>query len=392
MLVAHICQDFSLLSETFVYDTVVELERQRCNCHVLTNHRVNETDRPFEKVHLSIPAMAWHPARVASKLKTLATFQGREAYLVKLQRREMSRLLWKLQPDVIHAHFGPTGVLVKPVADQLGIPLIVTFYGYDISRTVVLEKLESEYQQLFSSSALLIGVSDHVRKRIIYAGADSRKVRRIRLGVDPHKFIYSAPASRFDGREVRLLHVGRLIAKKSPLELLDAFFYARQLLVDKIDLKLTIVGDGTLMPDVRQRVGAHGLEQHVELLGEIKHEEVRELYRQTHIYAQHSVTAPSGDQEGQPVSLIEAAASGLPIVSTYHSGIPDLVMDGETGYLVEEHDVNAMGERIAYLACHPELWTQFGLAGRARVKKEFSLETETGKLIDSMREVVDARR
>ena len=96
---------------------------------------------------------------------------------------------------------------------------------------------------------------------------------------------------------------------------------------------------------------------------------------------QHSVTDANGDQEGQPVSLVEAAATGLPIVSTRHSGIPDVVLDGRSGFVVDEHDVAAMGDRIARLALDLALRVEMGAAGQEHITREFSLERETERLI-----------
>jgi colanic acid/amylovoran biosynthesis glycosyltransferase len=132
---------------------------------------------------------------------------------------------------------------------------------------------------------------------------------------------------------------------------------------------------------VQQRVSELGLEGRIQLLGTLPHEKIVDLLASAHIYTQHSITAPNGDQEGQPVSLVEASAMGLPIISTVHSGIPEVVLDGETGYLVAEHDVKAMGNRIAEVARDPSLWTRLGEAGRSHIERNFSLERETAKAI-----------
>jgi colanic acid/amylovoran biosynthesis glycosyltransferase len=118
----------------------------------------------------------------------------------------------------------------------------------------------------------------------------------------------------------------------------------------------------------------------VDVLGAVPHERVVELMREADIYTQHSVTAADGNQEGLPIGLIEATATGLPVVSTWHSGIPDLVMHDETGLLVEERNVEAMGRCIAELAADPERRRAMGRAGRRRVEEHFDLSKQMRKL------------
>src|SRR5690606_5060383 len=157
---------------------------------------------------------------------------------------------------------------------------------------------------------------------------------------------YRDPASEYSGRQLRCLHVGRLTHKKSPVRLIQAFAIARNKLLPDIDLHLSIAGDGPLRLEVEQAVSHKNLTGIVKLLGAIKHKEVLERLRQSHIYTQYCETAPDGDQEGQGITFAEASASGLPIITTRHNGIPDVVLDGKTGYLVEEGDVEGMAERI----------------------------------------------
>ena len=107
-------------------------------------------------------------------------------------------------------------------------------------------------------------------------------------------------------------------------------------------------------------------------MGECNQSEVLELYLQAHIFILPSITSESGDQEGIPVVLMEAQAMGMPVISTLHSGIPEGVLDGQSGYLVPEKDVSALSERIGYLISHHRIWTKMGRKGRAFVEKEFN--------------------
>ena len=371
--VAHVMRSFSPLSESFIYDHVVEMQRQEVECHVLSINRENIEARPFPDVTvIEIPSRA-SPTRIFYKAVGYAARREKDAYLWPLYRASLRTALLRIAPNAIHAHFGPEGAIVAPVARQLGIPLLVTFYGYDASILPRSERWRRRYLKLFRTADRFIGVSRHVCERLIELGADPAKVELVHLGVHADTFCYSDPAERFDGKIVRCIHVGRLTPKKSPLHLVEAFALAAAAVQPEIDLKLTIIGDGELRDAVHARIAALGIESRVEMLGALPHEQIRTHLARAHIYTQHSLTAENGDQEGLPVSIIEASASGLPVVSTFHSGIPEAILDGETGFLVEEGDVPAMADRIATLCQCRDLWSRFGAAGRAHVQANLSL-------------------
>ena len=173
---------------------------------------------------------------------------------------------------------------------------------------------------------------------------------------------------------MKFLFVGRLIKKKGPRELVMAFARLRQL-APEIDAELSLCGAGSLESELRRDIERLGLQQTVQLRGAVPNAQVREAMMQAHIMVQHSVETDSGDMEGLPVSLTEAAASGLPIIATRHSGIPEIVQDGVNGFLVEEHDVEAMAARMIELARMPESWSALGRAGRALVEDKFGSDS-----------------
>lgn len=385
MRVAHYAFSFSVLTETFIYDIVLEMERQGVECHVLTEERLNEDERPFDSVLTVAPRGPVLAGKAHRRLfRHSRMYRNSWPQLWLKYRSKLVASLQDLQPDIIHAHFGAAGAAIAPIARSLGIPLVVSFYGYDVSQTSTVRAHAGAYRDLFQFAALLIGISDYVCERVIQLGAAPVKVARVRLGTDLQQFNYSDPQSHFDGKNVHCLHVGRLVPKKSPIELIESFNVARRLIADGPRLALTIVGDGPLMPAVQATVDLSRLRDCINVLGAQSHERVRELFLSSHIYTQHSVTADDGDEEGQGVSLVEAAATGLPVVSTLHDGIPEVVIDGETGYLVPEHDIEGMGRCIAMLAKQPQLWTALGRSGRNRVQEHFSLQREVSKLIDLM--------
>lgn len=384
MRVLHFRQAFSVLTETFIHDTVVEMDRQGVECDVLTLWRPDTPDRPFNRVRIVPLPRRLDPRRVIQKIAAVWLRRDRETFAWPMIRRGIARRLDELRPDVIHAHFGPDAALIAPVAAARGIPLVATFYGYDFSVQEVLERHAADYRRLFEQAAMLIGVSRHACDRLIDLGADADRVELVRLGVRLDDLLDEASPveRRAAGGAVRCLHVGRLVPKKSPVELVEAFAEALRIVGGRVELLLTIVGDGPLREETARRAAELGVSSQVELTGALPRAEGLRRMAGADIQVQHSVTDARGDQEGQPVSLAEAAAIGLPIVSTRHSGIPGVVLDGRTGFLVDEHDVAAMGERIARLALDPALRAEMGAASRAHVAREFSLERETSRLIE----------
>jgi colanic acid/amylovoran biosynthesis glycosyltransferase len=218
-------------------------------------------------------------------------------------------------------------------------------------------------------------------------GGDVKKIEKWHLGIDLSQFKYQPPDQSFDGTTVHCLHVGRLVEKKAPVHLVRAINYAKNDLSKKYNLQLKIAGDGPLREDTKREIRDLDLGNSVHLLGAVSHEDVYDLLRKANIYTQHCKTASDGDQEGQGVSFVEASASGLPIVSTRHNGLPDVVLHGETGILVEEGDSKGMGEQIAYLARRPSKWNELGAAGREHVKNNFNLKDQAEKMIHKYKKI-----
>jgi glycosyltransferase involved in cell wall biosynthesis len=382
--VLHFCESFSPLSETFVYDYITELERQGVDNHVVTLERENPADRPFPKVTEIGRAGRWHPHRLWHR--ALASFGIGEIETAgwPVMRSRLAKVVREVKPDVIHSHFGHAGVWIAPVADAADVPLVVSFYGFDVSILAQRDLWKKKYPKAFEVASLLIGISNHICSRVEALGGAPRKIECSHLGVNLEGFEYQPADQSYDGRTVTCLHVGRLVEKKAPIELAQSFEYACRRSDPDVGLELKIAGGGPLRSELEQEIEDLHIGDKVSLLGAVPHEKVSELMTEANIYTQHCKTASNGDQEGQGVSFVEASASGLPIVSTHHNGIPDVVLDGKTGYLVEEKDTKAMGEVIASLAETPNDWVSLGRAGRAHVEKNFDLKRQVKSLVEKL--------
>lgn len=282
---------------------------------------------------------------------------------------------------VLHAHFGVEGVYVTPTAKALGVPLVTTLHGFDVTITkkqLIASKKPSWINyvtwrtSLFEAGASFVCVSEYIRRRAIEWGYPAERTVVLPIGVDTD-VIKPVP---FVGTP-RIVHVARLVEVKGTADLLRAFAAVRRALPSA---ELVIVGDGPL----RTRLGALatelGVAGAVRFLGALPHAEVLAEVGAAQVLCLPSATAASGAQEGLGMVLLEAAASGRPVVGTDHGGIPEAVVDGVNGYLVPERDPAALAERLLAVLTDPGLGERLGAAGRALVEGRYDLRTQTAKL------------
>jgi glycosyltransferase involved in cell wall biosynthesis len=311
--------------------------------------------------------LSW-PSRVAYKIWRIVT--GSE---LDSSTRGYLKILRHYQPCAVLAEYGPMGGQVLAACRIAHIPLIVHFHGYDASMTETLAENSRTYPRLFQQAAAIVAVSTAMKQQLISLGAPPEKVHRNYYGVDCVQFIGGQPASA----PVCFIAVGRFTPKKRPDLTLRAFAAVRRAYPNAV---LTMIGDGPLLASCRLLALELGIEDGVMFMGAQSPAVVRAEMRRARCFVQHSVEAPSGDSEGTPVSIIEAGATGLPVVSTRHAGIPDVVVDGQTGFLVAEHDVEGMAQHMLRVARDPELAGRLGRAARLRVEAHFSIEGSIAEL------------
>lgn len=255
-----------------------------------------------------------------------------------------------------------------------GIQLFAHAHGYDVSERLRDTVCRDAYLS-YRDTGGIITMSAYSRATLIELGLPATKVHCIPYGVDvPDLF-----TPRTLSPTLRLLAVGRMVSKKAPLLLLDAFRRAALLVSG---LRLDYVGDGPLLGAAQQYVAVHQLAHSVALHGGLPNARVGELMNTVDVFVQHSMTdVETGNQEGLPVAILEAMAAGLPVVSTRHAGIPEAVDDTRTGFLVNEGDTVAMAEAIIALAQRPALRTSMGMAGWERARQQFTWTRERAELL-----------
>ncbi|MCS4156036.1 colanic acid/amylovoran biosynthesis glycosyltransferase [Salinibacter ruber] len=373
MRVLHYRYTFSRLSETFIYAYITELERQGVDNHVMTLNRRNEEQRPFSKVQ-SVDEDRWHPRRIWYRMCLLGRKNASHRSTQMLMDKRMRDSIQEVDPDVIHAHFGPEATRMAPHADHLGIPLIATFYGYDVSELPEEGDWREKYEELWPRADAVTVLSEQMEEAVRDLGCPADKLNVVHLSRDLDDFPYEPPNRRVQ----TLLFVGRLVEKKAPLDAVRAVELANR---RDADLNLEIAGSGDLREELEAYVQEHGLSEHVTVLGEVPSSVVSQRMRDADAFILPSKTAPSGNKEGTPTVLVEAQASGLPCVSTRHAGIPEMLPEANHDLLAGEGDVEALAEILQDLSSRTvDELVDVADRGRRKVEDEFDLSREAGKL------------
>ncbi|WP_413160847.1 glycosyltransferase [Capilliphycus salinus ALCB114379] len=281
--------------------------------------------------------------------------------------------------DIIHCQFGTQsyrGMSFRTI-NAPNAQLVTTFRGDDISRFVQ-EKGEKVYHKLFKTGNLFLANCEFFKRRVVELGCDENQVFVHRSGLDCRRFPFAPRSFPSDGK-IRIVTTGRLVEKKGIEYSIRAV--AKQALVNP-NLEYNIIGDGILKESLQQLIRELNASQFIHLLGWKDEDEIVEILNQSHIFIAPSVTASDGNQDAPVNVLKEAMAMGLPVISTYHGGIPELVEDGVTGFLVPERDAESLAEKLGILVKNPQLWPEMGKAGRAYVEEHYDLNKLNDTLVE----------
>jgi glycosyltransferase involved in cell wall biosynthesis len=289
------------------------------------------------------------------------------------QTKLLKRWFRKLHTEVVLAQYGPTGVRVMDACLQERIPFVVHFHGFDASHYQTLSENAIGYRRMFQECAAVVAVSRAMQTKLISLGAPPDKVHYCPYGVDLQRLQRAAPG---EAAPV-FLAVGRFVEKKSPDRLIRAFAEVHKVHPES---RLRMIGEGPLLQSCRQLAANLHIQNAIEFLGVQSQDVVLREMANARCFVQHSVVSLNGDREGTPLAILEASGSGLPVVSTHHAGIPDVVLNGQTGFLVEERDVPAMADRMLKLVEDPQWAARLGDAARARIIANYSIERQLNQL------------
>ena len=279
--------------------------------------------------------------------------------------------------QVLHAHFGDTGCEALELKRTLGIPLVTSFYGVDASKIARSERWRRAYRRMFGAAERILALGNNMAGRLRVLGCPPEKIAIVHLGVDTDDIAFSPPRAPDKGEPTRLLYCGRLVEKKGGLDLLTAF---RHLAPRWGNLHLRIVGDGPLRRRLEARTHRWQLQDRVTFRGSVAHEQVLEEMQRAHLFCLPSRTSSDGDMEGTPSVLMEAQASGLPVVSTRHADIPEVVLDGLSGYLVPERAPEELARILDFVLQNPERWEALAAQGRSHVEEHYNIHVQAARL------------
>jgi colanic acid/amylovoran biosynthesis glycosyltransferase len=405
--VAFIVNHFPLLSETFILNQITGLiERgHHVDIYTCTSGDLNKIHPDVEKYCLlkrtyylsEIPQnYLWRSLKaigLLSKnftkepgkiLRSLNIFQyGKLAASLRLFYAAIAGAN-KGAYDIIHCQFGTLsfwGMLFRTI-NAPKAKLVVSFRGYDISQFIQ-ERGESVYSRTFTEADLFLPNCDFFKRRLLKLGCDEKKICIHYSGIDCDRFQYT-PRQLHSNEKICIATTGRLVEKKG----IEYSIRAVEKLVKSYpNLEYKIIGCGSLKTELEQLIQELNLSNIVHLLGKKNQQEIIEILQKSHIFIAPSVTAQDGNQDAPINVLKEAMAIGLPVISTYHGGIPELVENGISGFLVPERNVEAIADKLQYLIAHPDIWNTIGAAACQRVEKYFNMQKLNDELVEIYQKV-----
>ncbi len=293
------------------------------------------------------------------------------------------RLLGGLRPSLIHAHFGTDGVYALPLARRLGIPLVTTFHGFDATLSTAALLTSPAWanfvlfrRRLAVQGELFLCVSSFIRDRVLAMGFPPARTRLHYTGIDVRAVQVREPREETP----TILHVGRLVEMKGTRILIEAFARLAQ---SHPGVRLEIVGDGPLRRSLQALAASTGAGERIAFLGALRHARVLDQVRRAAMLVLPSVLTATGRVEGLGMVLLEAAATGVPVVASQIGGIPEGMIGGHTGLLVPPRDAHALASAIGRLLDDPAARLAMGKAGRAFVQARFD-SARQGALLEGL--------
>lgn len=362
-VVAHINNEFFAESETFIYHYISNLKRFQPICLAWSVKNLNEFKFPLNDLYyLSFKrfTLKW------LIFGGIRKFTGFDLFAENILRKREVKL--------IHTHFGTNGFYSLKLKKKLKIPMITTFYGYDLSVYDLMDKKKNEYRTLFNECNLFLVEGDFMKKKLINLGCneDKIKIQRIAIPINRIKFRKRKPKKKSE--KVRLIFAGRFVEKKGLIYSLKAV----EELYKKTKLfEFFIIGDGPQKKEITEFIEDKKMKDYVRLLGFLPYSEYLREMENSDIFIHPSITASNGDSEGgAPTTILEAQAMGMPVISTNHCDIPNIVVPGKSALLSEEKDWECLAENILYLIKNQEVWENMGVTGRNFVENYHDIDKE----------------
>jgi glycosyltransferase involved in cell wall biosynthesis len=338
---------------------------------VITKHRQNADRFPFDDIELLVT-----PRRHALRRGYLKYIARKPALIYRGEYDATRRILIRRDPDLIHVYFGNTGVHLLPLLTKWDRAWVVSFHGMDVQRRPKEKGYDRKLAELLQLAPLVLVRSQSLAKRLQDLGCNPDKIRLNRTGIPLQNFPWIERSVPVDG-QWQLVQACRLVEKKGLLTTLGAF---RRFIADYPKARLVIAGEGPMKDTLVRRINELSLGNQVALTGFLNQEDLRRVYAESHVFVHPSELAADSNQEGIPNSMLEAMASGLPVVATRHGGIPEAVQEGIDGFLVPERAELPLYEALLKLVNQPDLWQQMGRQASRSVAQNFEQKQQITKL------------
>lgn len=347
---------------------------------VMTKKKQNTDRFPFDDIEV-IPAPRRNPFRHG----WLKFVERQPPIVYRGEYQLLANLLERRGADLMHIYFGHTGVHLLPFIQCWGKPCIVSFHGADVMLKAESPDYAAKLRKVFQFVPLILARSRSLEQRLIRLGCPAEKIRINRTGIPLAQFPVVRREVPVDG-QWRFLQACRLIPKKGLTTCLRAFALFHR---ENPRAELLIAGKGPLQPVLEALAVQLGVSDHVHFTGFLSQRDLLELYHTCHVFLHPSEMPADENQEGIPNSILEAMATGMPVLATRHGGIPEAVEDGRCGALVEERDYQALAVEMKEITRAPYSFVEMGLLASESVGTNFEQSAHVAQLEAHYREAVE---
>ena len=378
LVVASYCTTFLKSEMLHIYRQVTAL--RDVSTFVMTK-KLQNTDRfPFDDIEL-IPNPGFNPFRHG----WLKFVERRPPIVYRGEYQLLANLLERRGADLMHIYFGHTGVHLLPFIECWNKPCIVSFHGADVMLKADSPDYAAKLRKVFESVPLVLARSRSLERRLIRLGCPSEKIRINRTGIPLEQFPTRRREAPKQGRW-KFLQACRLIPKKGLTTCLRAFALFRQ---QHPNAELFIAGKGPLQPTLEALAAQLHVSEHVHFTGFLSQGDLLDLYHKCHVFLHPSEMPADENQEGIPNSILEAMATGLPVLATRHGGIPEAVEDGRCGALVEERDYRALAAEMKKITRTQHTFGEMGVLASESVAAHFEQRFHIAQMEGHYREAVE---
>ena len=360
MIVASYCSTFLKPEMLHVYRQITGLKRVKT--FVMTKSVEHARRFPFGDIE-KIP----RPHRNYLRHGWMKFVQRQPALIYRGEHQLLVSILERRGADMMHIYFGHTGVHLLPFIRGWNKPCVVSFHGADVALNLQVQDYAAKLRVLFDAVPVVLARSQSIADRLVRIGCDPAKIRINRTGFPLAEFPFRNRELPRDG-EWRIVQACRLIEKKGLATAIRAFAqFAREFPAAEFH----VAGKGELQTDLQRLAYELGVGERVRFLGFLGQSDLRNVYHRSHIFLHPSETPADLNQEGVPNSMLEAMATGLPVVATRHGGIPEAVTDGLSGYLHPERDAPGVADSLLRIARSPSNYVRFSRAAREKIAATF---------------------